>query len=168
MQSVNEILEYLSAATDLVVGKLPGELEFAEKDGVVELTRAFVELRGVKDKLDAIAKDFSKVYEDFKVGRLPAAFELAGVPTVNLDEGYRVTVSHRVFASVKGDRKEQAYQWLKENGFGDLVTQTVNTATLSAAAKAMAEENQELDPDLFNIAIIPTTSVTKTKGSRNG
>lgn len=130
---------------------------------VVEYTRAFVRVRGVKDRLDEVVKAFNSVYEELKTIKLPAKFEEAGVPTINLDEGFRVTVGHRLFASIKGGMKEEAYQWLRDNDLADLVTETVNASTLSAVAKSMAEENRELNEDLFSVAILPTTSVTKTK-----
>lgn len=165
MQSANHIQEMIGEINRVMLGedKLIGELNLADQGGVVEQTRAFVALRQIKDMFDASIKQLNLIYEDYKVNRLPTAFEAAGVPTVNLDEGYRVTVQHKLHASIRGDKKEEAYKWLNENGLGDLITNTVNASTLSAAAKSMAEDNIELPDEIFNVAIIPNTSVTKTK-----
>ena len=127
----------------------------------IEFARAFVVLRQLKDKIDEAIKPFDKLFEDVKTVRLPAVFDLAGVPTVNLDEGYRVTVAYNTRASIKGGQKDAAFQWLRDNGLGDIVSETVNSSTLSAVAKSMVEENRELNPDLFNVHVLPTTSVTK-------
>lgn len=140
-------------------------MQDAEAAGAITLARAFVAARGVKDRLDEAEKAFSAIYNEVKEVRLPALFDAQGVPTVNLDEGYRVTVSQKVRASIKSGMKDGAIAWLKENKLADLVAESVNSSTLSAAAKSMAEDNLELNPDYFNVAVIPTTSVTKTNRS---
>ena len=152
--------------TDLAdcLSDLSQDVAETEAQGVVEFTRAFVTMRTLKDQIEEALKPFDKFYEEVKGIKLPAAFEAHGVPTVTLEEGYRVTVAHNVRASVKGGQRDAAYKWLEDNGLGDIITQTVNASTLSALARSMAEENRELDSELFTVAIMPTTSVTKTKG----
>ena len=52
----------------------------------------------------------------------------------------------------------------KEPPSNSLVTETVNSSTLSAAAKFELEEHgREFPEELFNVALVPTTSVTATK-----
>lgn len=131
----------------------------------IELARSFVALRILKEKLEVALKPFDAFYEEMAKVKIPTMFERHKVPNVTLEEGYRVQVSHTLRASIRGGQdKEAAYQWLRDNGLGDLVTETVNAATLSAAAKAMAEENRELDGDLFNVAIMANTSFVRVKG----
>lgn len=129
---------------------------------VVEFARWFVMLRTLKDRIDEVTKPFNDLYTKTREVDLPAKFDEARVPSVNLDEGYRVTVAHSVRASVKGGQKEAAIAWLTANGLADIVTETINASTLSAVARSMAEENKELDPDIFAVYVQPTTSVTKT------
>jgi hypothetical protein len=57
--------------------------------------------------------------------------------------------------------KEAAFEWLRENGLGELITETVNASTLSAQARKMLEDGTELDADIFNVSVFPTTSITK-------
>lgn len=163
LPSVGTITENLNQIKFAIGGDLTSEVKVAHDGGAVELARAFVALRSLKDEIDECSKIFSKLFEDVKGVQLPAKFEAEGVPTINLDEGYRVSVSHRVFASIKTGQKDMAMKWLRSNGLEDLVTETVNSSTLSAVAKSMAEENRELDGELFSVAVLPSTSVTKTK-----
>ncbi len=133
--------------------------------GPIELSRVFVKIRLLKDEMDAIMKGFDAFYEELAKVKLPAVFDAHKVPSVSLDEGYRVTVSHALRASIRGGvDKEAAYQWLNENGLGDIVTRTVNASTLSAVAKTMAEDNRELDSELFNVAVLANTSFNRIKG----
>lgn len=152
-------LEYIQGC----LGTLEREVQEAENKGPIETSRAFVRMRRVKDFVDEVFKPFNTVYEKMKVEKIPQIFETAGVPSINLDEGFRITVSHKLWASIKGGKKEEAYVWLKENGLEDLITETVNSSTLSAAARTMVEDNVDLPDELFSVAIVPNTSITKTK-----
>lgn len=162
LQCEKPILDGIRDLTGIVTRDLSAQIASKDND-VVEYTRAFVSLRRIKDELDELQKAVSKTYEELKTQKLPEKYEAAGVPSINLEEGYRVSVSHRVFASIKKDRKDEAYEWLRQNQLGDLINQTVNTSTLSAAAASMAEDNRELDTELFNVAVVNNTSVTKTR-----
>lgn len=130
---------------------------------VVEFSRFFLQMRVLKDRIDEVFKPFNDLYTQTREIDLPAKFEEAGVPSVSLSEGYRVTVAHSVRAAVKGGMKDTAIEWLNNNGLSDIVTETINASTLSAVARSMAEENRELDPDIFSVYVQPTTSVTKVK-----
>lgn len=167
MQSIEEITNALVGDVADIMYTVGNELDFSlreyENETAVEMARAFVHVRRFKDELDELAKRVSKTYEEWKTVKLPQAFEKAGVPSIPLDEGYRVGVSHLVRASIKPEAREAAYEWLRSNGLGDLITNTVNSSTLSAVAKSMTEENQELDSELFNVHVLSTTSITRTK-----
>lgn len=133
----------------------------------VELARAFVATHRIKDVLADVTKAFNAQYEVLKTETVPKAFEDAGVPNVPLSEGFRVQVSAKLQASICPDRKADAYEWLRANQLGDLITETVNTQTLSAAAKAMLEEdNRELPELLFNVAVKDNTSVVAAKAKK--
>lgn len=146
------------------LSKIPGEVAIAQEAGVVELARAMVSLRGLKDRLEEALKPFDTLYLRVKDAELPQAFDMAGVPSVSIDEGFRVGVAHSIRAAVKGGMKEQAIKWLRDNDLADIVSETINASTLSAVARTLGEENRELDSEYFNVHVMPTTSITKVKG----
>jgi len=123
---------------------------------------------GLRDALDSFQNSMDGAQT--LLGRLkgeiiPQLFEDNKVSTVTIGEDgakFRVTVSELLRVSV-GEDKDKAKQWLRDNGLSELIIETVNAGTLASAAKAMAEEGKELDPDLFKSAIMKTTSVTKVK-----
>lgn len=83
-------------------------------------------------------------------------------PPFNIEGVGRVTVSYR-FSCTMPD-KEVGINWLKDNGHGGLVQETVNSSTLSAFAKDMLEnEGVELPPDVFKVGTSPYTSITKAR-----
>jgi len=134
-----------------------------ENGDIVDMARAFVVAHRLQSFIDEAAKAYNKLFELYKTKYMPEALEAAGVTHVPLSEGFRIGMSARTWASVNKDQRDAAYEWLRNNGLGDLIQPTINASTLSAAAKAMLEENRELPEDLFKVAVVPTTSVTATK-----
>lgn len=57
--------------------------------------------------------------------------------------------------------KQAAYWWLRLNGMGSLITETINASTLSAAARKQMEDGKDLPETYFKVDIVPNTSVTK-------
>ena len=129
-----------------------------------ELARGFVAAHRLKDVLADVQKRFGAQYDVLKTETVPKAFEDAGVPNVPLSEGFRVQVSAKLQASIRPEHKGEAFDWLRNNNLGSLITETVNTNTLSATAKSLLEDqNTELPELLFNVAIKDNTSVVATK-----
>lgn len=156
------IVRHLAAMTG-EIAQLERELNAAKLMGAVPLARAFVVFHRVMEKLDHDLKPLSKLFEQCKYQTIPETFEQEGVPSVALAEGYRVGTAIQTRASIRKGMKDEAYQWLRENGLGDLITATVNASTLSSAARTMLEDdNIEMPDRLFNVARMTTTSVTKT------
>lgn len=131
----------------------------------MQLARAFVVLHRLNERMlseEKAFKPFKELWGRYKNVVVPEAFEQAGVPNISLDEGFRVGIAVRTAASVIPGKKEEAYAWLQDNGAGDLIQPTINASTLSAYAKQKGEKNEELPADIFNVALMPNTSVTKT------
>lgn len=151
-------------AIEALVPDLEAQLAAALKAGPVQLARAFVVLHRLNERLlseDKALKPMRALYSDYKNVKVPEAFEQAGVPNVPLDEGFRVGIAIRTVASVIPGKKEDAFEWLAINGAPDLIQSTINASTLSAYAKQKGEKNEDLPADIFNVVLMPNTSVTK-------
>lgn len=149
---------------ELLVPGLEMQLAAALKAGPVQLARAFVVLHRLNERLlseDKALKPLKALWGDYKNVKVPEAFEQAGVPNVPLDEGFRVGIAIRTVASIVPGKKVEAYAWLEENDARDLIQETVNASTLSAFAKQKGEKNEDLPADIFNVVLMPNTSVTK-------
>jgi len=150
--------------TDACSGHLDVEnqIKDAIAAGPIELARAYVVLREAMETMEESLKPFQALFQRVKNVEMPQAFQTAGVPTINLEEGFRVSVVQQTRASIRPGMKEEAHRYLQNNGYGDVIQETINSATLSSLARTLQEENLELDETIFNVAIMPTTSVTKT------
>lgn len=138
------------------------------KDSPTGLAAAFIAVRQLSEALDEALKPMNTLLASIKNQMIPQLFDDQKTKTVSVEVNgvwYRVSVSEVLRASIKasedGSIKEKAYQWLRDNGLDELITETVNASTLAATAKSLLEEGKELDPDLFAVAVMPNTSVTK-------
>lgn len=168
LPSAGKIVAHITAIEALTVS-LSDELERSAKGGAVALARAFVVLHRLHERSGRSEKSkvgvalIGKLFETFKNERVPHAFEVEGVPNVPLSEGYRVGVSTTKRASILAGMQEGAKQWLRDNNYADIISETINASTLSSFAKNLQEDhNKELPDELFNVVDLPTTSVTKT------
>tara|TARA_R100000781_G_scaffold55691_1_gene36240 strand:+ start:505 stop:1080 length:576 start_codon:yes stop_codon:yes gene_type:complete len=57
--------------------------------------------------------------------QLPEALETMGLQKFTLTDGSEIAVKPIYSASIPKDRKEEAFQWLRDNEFGDLVKNNV-------------------------------------------
>ena len=60
---------------------------------------------------------------------------------------------NHVHASALDGNKEKLYQTLKKNGYGDLVTETINSKTLDSFVKDQMEENNGILPEWLEGAV---------------
>jgi len=75
-------------------------------------------------------------------------------------------VTTKVFASAVPERKAELFAWLKEHGFGDMVTETVNANTLSAWVREQLEESESLPEgleELVNVYEKTTVGIRKAR-----
>lgn len=158
-----EIMQHFFAIAKLKP-LLVEQMAAAEKGGAIPLARAFVAYHRMMERSKDLLKPMTELFDEYKELKVPAILEQAGVTNVPLEEGFRVGASYRFVASIIKDKRDEAYAWLRKHKLGDLIAETVNAGTLSAAAKVLREEkNIELPAEFFTTADLPNTSVTKTK-----
>ena|SRR5690606_27570624 len=75
-------------------------------------------------------------------------------------------VQTKTFASAVPERKHELFAWLKDHGFGDMVTETVNANTLSAWVREQLEESESLPEgleELVNVYEKTTVGIRKAR-----
>ena len=117
-------------------------------------------VRRAYENLGNLRKIAEKVNTALKE-KVPEVFKESGVTSITVD-GYRYVATSTLRASIVKDTKLDASEWLRANELGDLIVETVNASTLSAAAKVQEEAGYGLDQDLFTVYRQPNLSITKT------
>lgn len=110
-------------------------------DDMFTLAEALSALRDEKAELEArldkVKADIDEV--SYKLSGLMAESE-----TQNFTRAGRMYILQtRTFASAVADQKDELYQALKQNGYGDLVHETVNANSLTAFVKEQMSEHQD-------------------------
>jgi hypothetical protein len=128
----------------------------------MQLANAVLVLRDMRDTFQAAQDALDQAYDAMTKEVVPAAFEREEATTLTIKAGYRITISQRYYASIIPDKKADAYKWLRANKLDDLIQETVNASTLSAAGKELLEtKGKELPEGMFNCHFQPNTSITK-------
>lgn len=99
-------------------------------------------------------------------------FELATMMMDSETQNFTVAgtmfcLTNKVRASAVADRKEELYEALRNEGYGDLVYETVNANSLSAFVKEQMEEHDDV-PEWLNglVNVFEKTTVGVRKATR--
>lgn len=158
---IKDWVEYMGVVDRAVAGVLP---EFIAQHPLGEAVDTFCDL---EDQIDALDKEFKSLKARIAFARevsFPTRLDAEDTRTfTSKDSGHRVTRTARIFASIVSAKVEQAYAWLRANDLGPLIKETVNSSSLSAAAKELMENGRELPEDIFTVHTKDGISITKSK-----
>lgn len=145
----------------LALKDLTAELEKAAN--LPDILTHYKAIYEIVDALDGVKKQAGKMKDDMSKRIIPEVMSAEDVKTITMDGlGRRFTISHRYFCSMPD--KPAGFKYLRSNGAGDIIQETVNASTLAAWAKnRLVEEGLDLPEDIFNVNIIPSVSMTKAK-----
>lgn len=128
---------------------------------MAELARALVQADGnVKSAEEdlKVAKERARVLREETI---PSAMQEMGLESVKLETGQTITVGQEVYASIPVEKKETAFTWLQNNGFGGLIKVEVSSKfgrDANAQALNLFEElcDRGLDPK-YDQSVHPQT-----------
>lgn len=131
---------------------------------IFELADQLKAAKEQKKELDAQVKDLGAEIErlDLALSDAMAESELDRFSR----NGSTFYLNTRLFASPIAGKKEELFQALKDNGFGSIVTETVNANTLSSFVKEQMAENDDEVPEWLSekISTFEKVSVGIRKG----
>lgn len=121
-------------------------------------------LKSKKDELACLKEAVSGVQGEFDALRkhiVPEAMEVAGIDSVKLTGIGRLHVRAEMYAGIGKEHKEEAFVWLSENGYSDVVKPGVNASTLKALAKECVMNGVEMPDGIFSITPYDIAVITK-------
>jgi hypothetical protein len=110
----------------MMTGQIDFESDIEQISGddlslVSKLTRKARELQAEiaqrSEELSALNAQLKVVVED----QLPEAMNELGMVKISLADGSQVSIETTYHASIPGKLQEQAFEWLRKNGFADLI-----------------------------------------------
>ncbi len=143
------------------------ELDAINEDGsdAHNLIPFYGSIREAKDLLEEDMQRFTGLHDHVKYKALPDAFDAEDIRTLTTAAGDRVTITIDTLASVLKEDRPKTHQWLRQNGYGDLITEMVHPGTLSAFTRTwMEEKGKDLPTDAhIKVDFRPKANFTKGK-----
>ena len=78
------------------------------------------------ENLERLLKDKKKDFDHVQYVELPEAMQDLGMDKIVLSDGSSISISTEYYANISKAKANEAYSWLKENGFGDLIKNEIN------------------------------------------
>lgn len=132
-----------------------------------ELADELKRLRDEKQELEAQVKEVNARIDetDYRLSELMAATETQNFTRA----GTMFCLTTKTRASAAAGVKDGLYAALKEQGYVDLVYETVNANSLSAFVKEQIEENNDALPDWLTglVNVFDKTTVGVRKAAKN-
>jgi hypothetical protein len=128
----------------------------------LELVVHFDKLRTANEDVKQARKALDIMSDRLSHSEIPDRFRELRIKTITVEGVGRVSIGHRWSCSIID--KQVGFQYLREQGDGGLIIETVNAQTLAAHAKDLVEnQGKELPADKFKTSLMPYTSITSIK-----
>jgi hypothetical protein len=128
---------------------------------IVDIATKMQAVKAELDELKAKTTELQKEFDELRKVKLPEAMEEAGMESARISGVGVVSLRTDAYVSIKGGKKEEAYRWLAEHGYEDLVTDYVQPSTLKAFAKEQYDQGRSLPEDLFSFNPYTYAAITK-------
>lgn len=126
-------------------------------------------LKQLHEKKKAVEQQLKDIHAEIAQTEYQLSMQMAETETQNFTRaGTTFALTTTIRASAMAGRKEELYAALKENGYGDLVYETVNANSLSAFVKEQIAENQDTVPEWLSglVHIYEQTSVSVRQSAK--
>ena len=102
--------------------------EIIEKTDISTLSRYCLMLQNLEDQMLNMEKDLKKLKEEAdKIGSeiIPSLLAEQGLASLKLADGSSVDIRKSYNCTIKKDQVESAFEWLRNNGLGDIIKNEV-------------------------------------------
>lgn len=126
----------------------------------VAIIKHFAQVRSLTERIKEAREALDQMEEDLSRQKVPDTMRAHGVKTITVEGVGRVSLSNRWSCSMLD--KSKGMEWLRGNGHGGLIQETVNSSALAAFAKDMSiNQGTDLPSEIFKTGIMTYTSITK-------
>lgn len=140
------------------------QLKLSSDDDKKTLSQQVEKLKSLEDKLKKAESDLKKLKQEADAlsnDIIPTMMTEMNISTIKLADGTAVEVKPVYGASIPIDKKEEAYNWLRSNGLGDLIKNEVTVSfgrneDNKAAEYAVLAKGQGYEP-VQKVGVHPQT-----------
>lgn len=142
------------------------------KEAHMEKTTLFEwadKLKALRDRKNELEAELKQVNMDIDNADWHLSNLMAETETQNFTRaGTMFCLTTKTRASAKAGQKDELFAALRGEGFGDMITETVNANSLSSFVKEQIAENGDVLPDWLNglVSVFEKTTVGVRKAAR--
>ena len=104
------------------------ELEEGKLDAIARLANKAAELEAEVVEAERLLKQAQNAYREITDDQLPAALDAVGLEKFTMKDGSEISVMETYHASIPVNRRPEAYTWLRDHDFGDIVKNNVTVS----------------------------------------
>ena len=135
--------------------------EAVDSQDHVKVIKHYDQLRQLNALIKESREALSQIEEKLSREQVPDVMRLHNIRSTTIEGVGRVSLGTRWSASMPD--KAAGFDWLRGNGHGGVIQETVNAQTLGALAKELSTEGTELPNPTFTTSVMTYTSITKVK-----
>lgn len=127
----------------------------------VKVIKHYDKVREVTALIKETREALQKMEETLSREQVPHVMRANNIKSTTIEGVGRVSLGTRWSASMTD--KQTGMNWLRNNGHGGVIQETVNAQTLGALAKELGSEGVELPAPTFTTSLMTYTSITRVK-----
>jgi len=130
------------------------ELEDLSTEGLSEVSKLALELKQAQEKLELaeeLVKDWKRKVRQLAEEQLPEAMAELNLSNITLADGSSITVDKYYSASIPKDKQGEAFDWLVDNGHGDLIKNQVSVSFVRGEEDKAQQFAEELSDNNFAV-----------------
>ena len=92
-------------------------------------TEEIEKLKSIQNKISTLKAQIKDLEEDekyFVYDVIPKLMYDMNLSTLKLKDGSEVSVGKKFYANARADKRADAYQWLRDNGLGDIIKNNIS------------------------------------------
>lgn len=125
-----------------VAHTLANEIGLDNVKDVAQLCEKLAQTEQAIDQADQMKKELTEMKEKLSFELIPQAMQELGLQTLELKTGEKIQIKPLLRVTPKVEDRPVVYQWLRDNGFGDLIKNTIS-ASFGKGEDAKAETFKE-------------------------
>lgn len=121
------------------------------------------EMQEARQKLDFATRtkaNWQNMWDELRKVHIPNKMEDLGMESARIKGVGTISLSADAYCTVPAGNRAQVQQWLAENGFESLITNTVNASTFKAFIKEQIMEGNDTPDDLINFTPYTYAKIT--------
>ncbi len=112
------------------------------------LAKELFEKKQEKDEAEKDLAEINKRIQKLAEGLIPEIMQDQELTKFTIDKVGTISLKSDLRTYVHAEDREKVIQWLKDNGYGDIVKETAHHVTVRAWAKEMISDGHEV-PEMF-------------------